>query len=472
MGSISSRGSTTVTGNYSRLRRRILLVVLVVLLIAAGVVAAVVTRAGGGQTAADPATAAQLPELGDARPVLAGLSGQAPVPDPDTLAAELGPLLSDPTLGSGVSAQVVDVATGKVLLDQDADEPVTPASTAKLLTAAAALITLDAEDTIETTVVAGSAPGEVVLVGGGDPTLSRTSPSQSYPGAATVADLAAQVLAALPAGTAITRVVVDNSLFTGPLTASGWGADDAPSSYAAPVTATAVDGARVRPGAPARSAQPGVDAGSALADALGAPRTAVSLGAAPKDARTLGTVRSAPIARLVEQMLSASDNVLAEAIARQIALASGQPASFDGGARAITEALAGAGVDVTDVVLSDGSGLSGENRVPVEVLVALLTGASDGSLRGASALLSGLPVAGYEGTLADRGDAAPATAPGSVRAKTGTLLGVNALAGTALTTDRRLLAFAVVADGATADESGAEAALDDVAAALAGCGCR
>jgi serine-type D-Ala-D-Ala carboxypeptidase/endopeptidase (penicillin-binding protein 4) len=164
---------------------------------------------------------------------------------------------------------VVDVATGQVLFDRDAGDPSTPASTAKLLTGLAALTTLDPTDTLTTTVVAGSTPGEVVLVGGGDPTLSRTAPSQTYPGAPTVADLAAQVLAAMPAGTPVTRVVVDSSLFTGPLTASGWGAADAPSSYAAPVTATAVDGARVSPGSTARSGQPGLDAGSALADALG-----------------------------------------------------------------------------------------------------------------------------------------------------------------------------------------------------------
>src|SRR3954449_10317873 len=78
-----------------------------------------------------------------------------------------------------------------------------------------------------------------------------------------MADLSTQVLAAVPAGTPITSVVVDNSLYTGPLTASGWGAGDAPSSYAAPVTATMVDGARVTPGSDARSGQPGIDAGAA-----------------------------------------------------------------------------------------------------------------------------------------------------------------------------------------------------------------
>jgi D-alanyl-D-alanine carboxypeptidase/D-alanyl-D-alanine-endopeptidase (penicillin-binding protein 4) len=152
-----------------------------------------------------------------------------------------------------------------------------------------------------------------------------------------------------------------------------------------------------------------------------------------------------------------------------VAIARKLPASFEGAAQGVTAALADAGIDVTGVVMSDGSGLSRDDRVPASVLTAVVGGAADDSLDGTSAILSGLPVAGYDGTLFDRGDAG--AAPGTVRAKTGTLLGVHALAGTVVTTDGRLLAFAVVADGSGSDAA-AEAALDEVAAALAACGCR
>ncbi|WP_448625638.1 D-alanyl-D-alanine carboxypeptidase/D-alanyl-D-alanine endopeptidase [Geodermatophilus sp. URMC 64] len=446
-----------------------------VLVLVVAIVATVLVAAGDDDATSPVAAAAaeaRLPDLGDATPVLAALSSDAPAPDPTALEGELTPLLSAVALGTGVSAQVVDVATGETLFDQEGSTPSTPASTAKLLTSVAALTTLDPDDTLETTVVAGSSPGEVVLVGGGDPTLSRTAPSQSYPGAPTMADLATQVLAAVPAGTPITSVVVDSSLYSGPLTAEGWAPGDAPSSYAAPVTATAVDGARVAPGADARSGQPGLDAGTALADALGAPGAAISLGEAPEGAQTLGTVHSASIARLVEQALSQSDNMLAEALARQVALARDLPASFEGSAEAVVGALEDAGVDVSGVQLSDGSGLSRDDRVPVDLLTGLLTDAADGSLPEAAPILSGLAVAGYDGTLADRGDDDPATAPGAVRAKTGTLLNVNGLAGTVVTEDGRLLVFAVLADAAAGSVDSAEAALDDVATALAECGCR
>ncbi|MCZ2825352.1 MULTISPECIES: D-alanyl-D-alanine carboxypeptidase/D-alanyl-D-alanine endopeptidase [unclassified Modestobacter] len=459
-------------GSSGRRVKLLIAAVLALVLVAAGVVLALDLTGGDPAVAVDAEQVpdAVLPDLTEPGPVLTPLSAEAPVPDPAALTAVLTPLLAAPALGSGLSAQVVDVATGQVLFDQDAADPGTPASTAKLLTALAALTTLDPTDTLTTTVVAGSTPGEVVLVGGGDPTLSTTAPSVDYPGAATVADLAAQVQEAL-GGQPVTSVVVDNSLFSGPLTAQGWGADDAPSTYAAPVTATAVDGARQVPGRTPRSGSPGTDAGAALAAALGAPEAAVSLGAAPAGARTLGSVESAPVARLVEQALTASDNLLAESLARHVAIARGLPATFQGAGQAIGAALAEAGLDTTGLALSDASGLSRDDRVPARLLVDVVQAAADGSVPDADVLLSGLPVAGYDGTLTDRAVAGQGI-PGSVRAKTGTLLGVNDLAGTVQTADGRLLAFAVLADGTTGSLEDTETALDVVAAALAGCGCR
>jgi D-alanyl-D-alanine carboxypeptidase/D-alanyl-D-alanine-endopeptidase (penicillin-binding protein 4) len=477
--SIASSGSTAgparaVTAKYGRFRRRLVVAGLVLVCVLAVVVVLVVRSLGGddtgGDDTAEPPAGAQLPEIGEPGAVLAALAGDAPLPDGSALEDALSPVLGSPALGTGPAARVVDVATGEVLLDRGGDRPAVPASTAKLLTAVAVLTTLDPDDTLATTVVAGANPGEVVLVGGGDPTLSTTAPSLTYPGAATLADLAGQVQAEL-GGTPVTSVVVDNRLFTGPLTAPGWGPGDAPSSYAAPVTATAVDGARVSPDSVARSGSPGTDAGRALAAALGAPSAPVRLGDAPEGSRVLGTVESAPLARLVEQMLALSDNVLAEALGRQVALARDLPATFDGVADAVPAALEEAGFDLGGVTLADGSGLSADDRVPAGLLARLIATAADGSVPDVSAVVSGLAVAGYDGTLADRGDDDPATAPGSVRGKTGTLLGVHSLAGTVVTADGRLLAFAVIADGVTGGEQPAEDALDQVAAALAGCGC-
>ena len=95
-----------------------------------------------------------------------------------------------------------------------------PASTTKLITAATVLAARGPAYRIATRVVAGSAPGEVVLVGGGDPTLAINA-TGSYPGAARLDLLAAQVKKAL-GGTAPTKVTVDTSLFPGPVYGPGW----------------------------------------------------------------------------------------------------------------------------------------------------------------------------------------------------------------------------------------------------------
>jgi D-alanyl-D-alanine carboxypeptidase/D-alanyl-D-alanine-endopeptidase (penicillin-binding protein 4) len=391
------------------------------------------------------------------------------VPDVAMLAGVLAPELGDPRLGGRVAGRVVDAGTGDVLFEQDADRTVVPASTAKLATGMAVEIAVEPGRRLTTRVRSGANPGEVVLVGGGDPTLSSSPTETVYAGAATLADLAAQVVAA--AGAPVTGILVDSSLFTGPTTAPGWGEGDAPSRYAAPITATMVDaGRRGSLDQGVRSGVPDLDAGRALAAALGVPGVPVGAGMAPPGARLLGEVSSAPVERLVEQMLSLSDNVLAEALARQVALAAGEPLSFVGAAAAVRSTLERAGFDLSGAVLVDGSGLSTANRLSPALLSDILTAAASDPDSPGRALLAGLPVAAYDGTLVERFGQSPAG--GVVRAKTGTLDGVSALAGIVETADGRLLVFALMADRVPfGGRFPAEAALDEAATALAGCGC-
>ena len=456
-------------------RRRRFAVGSLVAAIAAGLTFAVVGLVDGDADRGDQASTTsaaltpQLPELLEPAPILPADIGGEPVPDPQVLAGVLAPELSDPRLGGRVNGQVVDVATGGVLFEQSAGRAVVPASMAKLATAMAVEIAVEPGRRLTTTVVSGPNPGEVVLVGGGDPTLSSAPGGNVYPGAATLADLAAQVTAAV--GVPVTAVVVDSSLFAGPATGPGWGEADAPSRYAAPITATMVDAGRFGPldDGP-RSGVPDLDAGRALAAALGVPDAAVSAGTARPGERLLGEVSSAAVERLVEQMLSLSDNVLAEALARQVALAVGRPATFDGAAAAVRSTLERAGFELSGAVLVDGSGLSTANRLSPGLISEILRTAAGDPQSPGRALLAGLPVAAYDGTLFERFGASPAG--GVVRAKTGTLNGVSALAGIVETADGRLLVFAFVADQVPlGGRFPAEAALDELASALAACGC-
>jgi D-alanyl-D-alanine carboxypeptidase/D-alanyl-D-alanine-endopeptidase (penicillin-binding protein 4) len=388
-------------------------------------------------------------------------AGAAQVPSGVAVGTALTPLLAAPVLGR-LRGEVVDLRSGRVLFARAATAAAPPASTAKLLTAAATLAVHRATDRIRTTVVAG-AHGAIVLVGGGDPTLSgaKAGAATAYPDAARLSDLAVQLRRA---GVRPTRIVVDDSLFTGPVVNPAWAAVDVPSSYASAITAVLADGGRAAPDDAQRSATPDLAAGQELAVALGRPGLPVSHGHAAASARVLARVASAPYGELVEQMLQQSDNVIAECLARQVALARGQPASFAGGVLAIRSVLRARGVD-PGAAMVDGSGLAARDRLSPATLTAVIRLAA---IRPSERfLLDALPVAGWSGTLADRYlRGAVRSGAGVVRAKTGTLTGVATLAGTVHDRSGRLLAFAFMSQSA-ADTPSVEAALDRLTAALA-----
>ncbi len=88
------------------------------------------------------------------------------------------------------------------------------------------------------------------------------------------------------------------------------------------------------------------------------------------------------------------------------------------------------------------------------------------------AVLTGLPVAGFTGSLTSRFAGGPAEGRGPVRAKTGTLTGVSSLAGVVTTVGGTPMVFVLMTDEvALADTLDARAALDAAASALAACAC-
>lgn len=457
-----------------RKRRRPLVITLVVLVVLA--------LAGGALAIPDVANRLALPwapnkpKAAEPGPVavereIRGADG-GEVPTKAGVASALRAATGDPALGQ-LSGTVVDPSTGEVLWERDPDRPLPPASTTKLLTAAAALLALEPDTRLTTTVVQGDEPGEVVVVGGGDPTLTAAPKGDSlYPDAARLDDLAAKVRKA--AGGEVERVSVDTSAFTGEERGPGWSPEDAPSTYAAPVEAAMLDAGRQDPTEPdsQRTDDPAGDLAAQLAEKLDAEPGSTDV-QAPEGAKVLARVRSAPLTELVSTMLDDSDNVLAEAIARQVAVEMDKEPSFAGGSAAMLQVLGDAGFDLEGVELADASGLSEDNRIPAQLLTEVLAAAAaDGQqARRLRPMLEGLPVAGGTGTLADRyleGDSEQAK--GWVRAKTGTLSEVNTLAGVVLDQDGAVLVFALMSSGTSPND--ARPALDDVAAALRGCGCR
>ncbi len=426
--------------------------------------------------AANPVLTAPPPAPVLPQPALRALGGGAPAPTESGVAAAIDRLAATPALGS-LAGIVVDAASTNPLWERDPTTTLVPGSTAKLVTAAAALLALDPAERLRTTVVAGAKPGTVVLVGGGDPTLSvlPAGDESVYPGAPRLDDLVAQVRAAVPGG--VDTVLVDVGRYSGDALGPGWFAADVPAGYIAPIVPVMLDGGRSDPKAtdPPRSGTPALTAAAELARRLGADPATVAVGTAPPPAAVLGTVSSQPIRELVAHTLQQSDNVLAEILAREVALATGAEPSFAGAADAMRAVLTAAGVDIDGLDLVDGSGLSAQNKVSARGLATVLTAAAapgiDSRTSRLRPLLAGLPVAGGTGTLVDRyGTPGARTGRGYVRAKTGTLDSVNSLAGIVLDADGRLLVFALLSNGSVSTT--ARPALDAVAAALAACGCR
>ncbi|TDD79023.1 D-alanyl-D-alanine carboxypeptidase/D-alanyl-D-alanine-endopeptidase [Actinomadura rubrisoli] len=400
----------------------------------------------------------------------------AKVPSPSILAGRLSPLVGGP--GAKVSAVVVDAVTGRPLFQQRANVPATPASTTKLATSVAALATVGPQHRIITQVVRG-AGGGVVLVGGGDPTLTAlpARPDASHPPYASLSELAKQTARSLKAsGVRRVQVDYDASAYQGPGSAASWKPNYLPDGELAPVTGLTVDEGRVAPGDPTRKervSDPPAAAAGTFARLLSRNGVAAKAGraaVASKGAAQLGAVRSPPVSALVEHLLTESDNDVAEAMARQVAIKQGRQPSFAGAAQAVRQVLAGLGV-ADGVLVNDGSGLSPRNRIsPIALarIVSLAAGPEHPELR---SVITGMPIAGFSGTLRPPRYTGPTSQAGAglVRAKTGTLAGISTLAGIAYDADGRLLAFAFMAgDGKGPVDPGK---LDQLAAALATCGC-
>jgi D-alanyl-D-alanine carboxypeptidase/D-alanyl-D-alanine-endopeptidase (penicillin-binding protein 4) len=484
------------TGDSRRTVVLSVLAALVLVVIAAAGVLVVRPGPVDGWLAADPTASPAASATPDPTPtpVLAAADATGAAPTAAGVQAAIAPLLKAAALGPQVNVSIADAATGDSLFEQNADTMTTPASTTKLLTAATVLAARGPAYRLTTRAVAGAQPGEVVLVGGGDPTLSVGAKGQ-FPGAARLDKLAAQVKKAL-GGQQPTKVIVDTSLYQGPPTAVGWDSDVIGSGQVARIQSLMTNAGRVRPvhnefGGDPRFADPALAAGRAFAKQLGA-GSAVSKGKAPAAAgpagpsasaaaapaavvapgAELGKVESPPLVHVVDWMLEQSDNVIAEAMARQVALAAGREASFEGAAEAMKAQLGQLGLPADEANLYDASGLSRHNGISPKLLTDLLTLAAGGEQPELSGMFGGLPVAGWSGTLRTRfvTPSPNRVGQGLVRAKTGTLTGVNTISGQLMTKDGRLLVFAVMAD-ATGDSVAARQALDKIAAKLVGCGC-
>lgn len=449
--------------------------------------AAIVTVALAGGGAVALGTALTGPPAAAPAPLPTETPTDTPTPTPTPVAAppttepparvrtcSVADLAADPRLAN-LQAQVMNAGTGEVLYDRGGLTASRTASVMKVLTAAAALAVFEPGDRFATRVVRGAEPGSVVLVGGGDVTLSRTpgGSETAYPGAAHLDDLARQVReawAADPSNPPLTKLVLDSSLFGGDTWHPSWDPVVRGEGFMPHLTALMVDGDRDDPYANVspRGTDPVARAGEAFAAELGGVAV-VERGTAPAGAAELGRVWSPTVAQLVDKSMVVSDNTVAEMLARLVAIRLETGNDFAAIDPAIRRALEEYGIARGGIRVVDGSGLSPDNAVPPAYLTRLFAkiDAREGHL---GAILDGLPVAGQKGSLSysDRFAGENAVAHGAVLAKTGWITTGYTLSGIIRAQDGTTLTFAIYALGDVT--AAAKQAIDTLATGFHRCG--
>jgi len=222
-------------------------------------------------------------------------------------------------------------------------------------------------------------------------------------------------------------------------------------------------------------ANPPRNAADAFAAALrkrGIAVTKTSVAKAPKSATKIASVSSMPVERIVQQLLMVSDNDAAEVMFRQAAIGAGKSGSIAAGKTVVRRELTELGVWDAGTKINDGSGLARQTRVSADTMAKTLRVAAEEKHPELRGVITGLPVAGVEGSLRVRySDDKSLSARGLVRGKTGTLNKVHTLAGLVRTRDGSLLVYAFLINNPKNDYA-STVWLDRVTAAISTCGCR
>jgi serine-type D-Ala-D-Ala carboxypeptidase/endopeptidase (penicillin-binding protein 4) len=456
----------------------------------------------GGEVAPPPPVYTDPGEVPPTRAALQGQIGRVL----DAAAAELD---------EGHLAVLVVDEHGREVAGVGPDEPLLPASTQKLVTAAGLLRTLGPEARLRTHVEAsapleenGALRGDLHLLGTGDPALATDDYGRwVYPARprTSLDELADQLV---DAGLVRVRgdVVVDAEGFTGPPRAEGWRDTYFSDLDARLVSGLTVDGgletlvtfpgdpdleerdrddpddgrerARPRPRPPVdeqedlgtprvrvQAAQdPAVQAGVELIRLLEERGVRVDGGAVagPRETRAVGrlaSIESPPMRVLLRFMVQQSDNHLADTLWHVLGRVRTGEGSWESGARAARQVLDLLGVDHKHAAFADGSGLSREDRLTARLLVDLDRAMTAG--RHAETWRALMAVAGEEGTLRTRLRGTPAQ--GRLLGKTGSLSDVSALSGVVDGAEGRRYHFAVIANDARgADRAVVRALVDEI----------
>lgn len=331
-----------------------------------------------------------------------------------------------------VGMMVYDLTADSVLYKVNERQALRPASTMKVVTAVAALDRLGGSHQFLTKlyytgeVQDSTLYGDLYCVGGFDPAFNSD-------------DMRAFIESVQQMGidTIRGRIVADRTMKDGDLLGEGWCWDD--------------DNPKISPLSLGRD----IDFLERFVKELSNEGIVLDIrlseGSLPSEARILCS-RFHTMDQILQRMMKMSDNFYAEAMFYQIASSTGRrPAKAKDAASVIKQLIQKVGNGKNPYRIADGSGLSLYNYVTPELETRLLRYAYRNK-NIYEHLLPSLPIAGWDGTLKTRMKGT--AAEGNVKAKTGTVTGISALAGYCTAANGHQLCFSMINQGIMNSETG------------------
>lgn len=327
--------------------------------------------------------------------------------DPNSVASIFERLSSNSELANP-SVVVIDQKTGQVVFEKNAMSPRKPASVLKLLSATAAYTYLQPTQRFTTSAWVGTQSKSIVIQGSLDPWFSLSDVQAKKMGRTSLPRIEYNTLSALKK--ANTGSIRNSTIYYSNLYSQ--------------------DVANLKK----FYSKHGVSATM---------KRVTTQDAEALSAEQILSSDSPELQEILAFTLTWSDNLLAERIARLASFAAGHSLDDSGVAQTFDEVLANLGIESTNLVTQDASGLSQENRITAKQVAYLLVKIREDSKF--APIIGGLPIGGITGTLRHRFiDTAP-QAIGLIKAKTGTLNGTSNLAGYVESGDREY-AFVILAD--------------------------
>lgn len=355
------------------------------------------------------------------------------LPWPQNIQYRLDSLLQSSIFETSMVGMIVyDLTADSILYKVNERQALRPASTMKAITAITALDRLGGSHQFRTQlyytgeVQDSTLYGDLYCVGGFDPAFNSDD-MRAF----------AESVQQMGIDTIRGRIVADRTMKDGDLLGEGWCWDD--------------DNPKISPLSLGRDINFLERFVTALSDEGIVLDIRLSEGSLPSEARILCS-RFHSMDQILQRMMKMSDNFYAEAMFYQIARSTGRrPAKAKDAAGVIKQLIQKVGNGKNPYRIADGSGLSLYNYVTPELEMRLLRYAYLNK-NIYEHLLPSLPIAGWDGTLKTRMKGT--FAEGNVKAKTGTVTGVSALAGYCTAANGHQLCFSMINQGIMKSDTG------------------